>query len=49
MKAKNKLKKKQDLFNALLKLNHCGFCAIAKNDNKMQLKLFCNYNFKMTK
>jgi len=44
MRNKNKKKMVKDLYNALLKLGHCGECAIVKNENKLQLKLFCNYN-----
>ena len=44
MRLKNKLKNNNDLYKALLKLGHCGDCAINKRENMAQLKLFCKYN-----
>jgi hypothetical protein len=37
------MNKTKYLYNALIKLNHCGYCATNKNNNDKQLNLFCNY------
>ena len=41
MKVKTKLKKKQDLYNALIKLGCCGQCAFDRKKDNKELRLFC--------
>jgi len=41
MRKKNMEKKKDNLYNALIKMGHCGYCACKRKQNEIQLVLFC--------
>jgi hypothetical protein len=44
MKKRNKQKKIRKLYNALVKLGCCGYCANRDDNNDRQLYLFCRKN-----